>query len=1004
MLHISRLAHQRTVASLARSSFRRCKSSSAQDAVRSLKDGDRLHGYTVKRVVEIPELMTTGVGLEHDKTGAQHCHFARDDSNNTFSVMFRTTPMDDTGVPHILEHTTLCGSQKYPVRDPFFKMINRTLATFMNAMTASDWTTYPFSTQNQKDYENLMSVYLDAVFYPQLRELDFRQEGWRLEHEDPNNPDSPIQFKGVVYNEMKGVFSDSMNIFMQAVQNKLMPNHTYGVVSGGDPPAITNLTWQQLREFHHSHYHPTNSKFVTYGDLPLERNLELINGNYLDKFDRINIDTRVPLEPRWSEPREANITCSRDPTSTEKQTTVSATFLLSEVADIFESFTMNIICTLLTDGETSPFYQALLQENIGSDYAPLTGYQGMMKEAAFSVGLRGISSDDVDKVKDIINTTFDKVISEGFDQKNIDAILHRIELSLKHQSSNFGLHMALNLASVWNHDGDPMLALQINKQISQFRQALADNPNFLQDKVKQYFKDNSHCLTITMEPDKDFEEIRTKEETERLNKHVSQLTDADRKVILDTGKELLAKQMMAEDINCLPTIHLDEIERKIKPEPIETMTMGGVSVQKCAAPTNGVSYLRMVSNLASVSDELKPYIPLFCNVITRMGAGDHDYKSLSQDIDLYTGGLSAEVHVKAHHTDDNTYEQGVMFSSHCLDRNLEKMLTLWADVFARPDLRDNDRFLTLVNMTAAEMSSSVVSMGHSYAISHSRAGLTPAGFLQEQFSGMTQLELLNSIVGGDPESVFKVIDKMEEISKCLLNKSNLRVAVNTTSESMDTTLKSVDGFLSLLPGDALTSNFLTKDPNYKVNESLTQFERPFSVNYVGKSFLTVPYTHEDFSRLRVLAKLMWAKFLHREIREKGGAYGSGAVCSDGVFSLFSYRDPNSLKTMEVFDEAVKWLCRGDYTHTDIDEAKLSVFQETDKPVTPGRSGISQFTTGVTDDMKQTMRDQLFQVSKKDVTDVALRYLKKGQRSNAVSFLGPANETVQQDKRWKIITS
>ncbi|XP_021354129.1 presequence protease, mitochondrial-like isoform X2 [Mizuhopecten yessoensis] len=946
--------------------------------------------------------MTTGVSLEHDKTGAQHCHYAREDSNNTFSVMFRTTPMDSTGVPHILEHTTLCGSQKYPVRDPFFKMLNRTLATFMNAMTASDWTLYPFSTQNQKDYENLMSVYLDAVFFPQLRELDFSQEGWRLEHEDPNNSESPIIFKGVVYNEMKGVFSDSLNIFMQAVQNKLMPNHTYGVISGGDPPAITDLTWQQLKDFHHSHYHPTNSKFTTYGDLPLERHLELINGNYLEKFDRINIDTRVPLQQRWSEPRAARITCPHDPTASEKQTIVSASFLLSEISDVFESFTMNVISTLLTDGETSPFYQALLEANIGSDYAPLTGYQEQMKEAVFSVGLRGIHSDDVDKVKDIITATFDKVISEGFDQKNIDALLHRLELGLKHQARNFGLNMALNLASVWNHDGDPMLALQINNHITRFRQAMADNPNFLQDKVKEHFKDNQHCLVTTMEPDKDFEEGRTKEEAERLKRHVSQLTTSDCKNIFDTGKKLLEKQMSPEDLDCLPTIHLHEIERGIKPEPVETIELGGVPVQKCEAPTNGVSYLTMISNLASVSDDLKPYVPLFCNVITKMGAGDYDYKSLSQDIDLYTGGLSAGVHVKAHHTDDNTYEQGLMFSSYCLDRNLEKMLGLWTDVFTRPDLKDNERFLTLVNMTAAEMSSSIVNMGHSFAISHSRAGLTPTGFLQEQFGGMTQVELLNSIVGGEQESVFKVVDQMEKIGKCLLNKSNLRVAVNTTPESMGTTLRSVEGFLSSLPGDNSSSNFLTKDTEYKVTESQTQFERPFSVNYMGKSFLTVPYTHEDFPRLRVLAKLMWAKFLHREIREKGGAYGSGAVCSDGVFSLFSYRDPNSLKTLEVFDEAVKWLCRGDYTHGDVDEAKLSVFQETDTPVTPGKIGMTRFTGGVTDEMKQTMRDQLFQVSKNDVTTVALRYLKKGQRSNAVSFLGPANESVQEDKKWKII--
>ncbi|XP_060592348.1 presequence protease, mitochondrial-like, partial [Ruditapes philippinarum] len=491
------------------------KTKTVLDTARALQPGTKLHGYTVKKVENVPELFLTTVALNHDLTGAEHLHVARDDTNNVFSVAFRTTPMDSTGVPHILEHTVLCGSKKFPVRDPFFKMLNRSLATFMNALTASDWTMYPFSSQNRQDYNNLLSIYLDAVFYPQLRELDFNQEGWRLEHENIQDKDSPINFKGVVYNEMKGVFSSQQNIFAETVQNKLLPSHTYGVISGGDPDYIPDLTWDHLKNFHKTHYHPSNSRFFTYGNFPLEDHLQYINNNYLSHFKKIETDTSVPLEPRWSSPREETITCQPDTMAPDpnKQTTVAVNFLLSDITDVEEGTTLNIISNLLTDGETSPFYQALLEANIGSDYAPVVGYNGYTKESSFSVGLQGIHKDDVEKVKQIISDTIDKVIQEGFEQSRIDALLHRIELSTKHQTSNFGLGIVMSVTSMWNHDGDVSEMLRVNNQMKLFKEKLRNDPQYIQNKVKQYFKDNSHRLTVVMSPDEEYDEKRkTKEQ------------------------------------------------------------------------------------------------------------------------------------------------------------------------------------------------------------------------------------------------------------------------------------------------------------------------------------------------------------------------------------------------------------------------------------------------------------------------------------------------------------
>ncbi|CAF1025780.1 unnamed protein product [Adineta steineri] len=343
----------------------------------SFSVGQELHGYIVKEITPVPEFRLTAIKLQHKLTGCQHIHVDREHKNNVWSVSFQTTPKDDTGVAHILEHTTLCGSEKFPCRDPFFKMTNRSMATFMNAMTASDWTMYVFSTQNQKDYFNLMSVYLDAVLHPKLDEYDFMQEGWRLEHEKTDDPTSPIVIKGVVFNEMKGVFSDSHQVYGRRVQNNLMPTSTYQYESGGDPEAIPTLTWNALKKFHATHYHPSNGRFFTYGSFPLSDTLAFLN-DYLNKYEQQKtkvISSALVEEPRWNKSRSVKISCSPqsfvvDP---DKTTTISVSYLLGSIRDTWETFLLNIVCSLLVDSEKSPFYKKLIIPNIGTSYSPDTG-------------------------------------------------------------------------------------------------------------------------------------------------------------------------------------------------------------------------------------------------------------------------------------------------------------------------------------------------------------------------------------------------------------------------------------------------------------------------------------------------------------------------------------------------------------------------------------------------------------------------------------------------------
>uniref|UniRef100_A0A8C4JD16 Pitrilysin metalloproteinase 1 n=1 Tax=Dromaius novaehollandiae TaxID=8790 RepID=A0A8C4JD16_DRONO len=928
----------------------RWKSVSANERALQYTIGEQIHGFTVEQVTAVPELFLTAVKLSHDNTGARYLHVAREDSNNLFSIQFRTTPMDSTGVPHILEHTVLCGSQKYPCRDPFFKMLNRSLSTFMNAFTASDYTLYPFSTQNPKDFQNLLSVYLDAAFFPCLRQLDFWQEGWRLEHENPTDPETPLVFKGVVFNEMKGAFTDNERLFAQHLQNKLLPDHTYGVISGGDPLSIPDLTWEQLKQFHATHYHPSNSRFFTYGNFPLEKHLKQIHEEALVKFQRIESNTDIPKQKLWENPREHCIKCGLDSFAADpsKQTTVSVSYLLTE---------------------------------------------------------------------------------KGFEEDRIEALLHKIEIQLKHQSTSFGLALTSYIASCWNQDGDPVELLKIADKVARFRQCLKENPRFLQEKVETYFKDNPHRLTLSMSPEEAYYDKQAKMEAEKLKQKISALSGEEKKQIFEKGLELIALQSKSEDTSCLPALKVSDIEPKIPFTVLETtLAADEIPVQYCAQPTNGVVYFRAVSSLNTLPEELKPYVPLFCNVITKMGCGALDYREQAQKIELKTGGMSVSPHIIP---DDSHLDViGVLLYETCYFSTLLRICFIAINelflLLFSPRFEEEEHFRVLVKKTAQELSNGIPDCGHLYASIRASKNLTPSGELQEMFSGMDQVKLMKRIA--EMSDIKPVLRKLPRIKKYLLNSDNIRCSVNAAPQQISEASKEVEKFIKGITKskkerkpvrphviekssevkpvghEMLNSLQITRklinDPTFKPCQMKTHFVLPFPVNYIGECIRTVPYTAADYASLRILARLMTAKFLHREIREKGGAYGGGAKLShNGIFTFYSYRDPNSLATLKTFEKAVEWAKSGEFTQQDIDEAKLAVFAAVDAPIAPSDKGMDHFLYGISDEMKQSHREQLFAVNSDKLVDVSNKYLAVGKSTHGLAVLGPENTDITKDPSW-----
>lgn len=743
--------------------------------VNSFKKGEKHHGFVVEDVQKIDEFNITAIKLKHDKTKAEYLHLYRNDNNNTFSINFRTTPKDSTGLPHILEHTVLCGSELYPVRDPFFKMLNRSLATFMNACTGSDYTIYPFSTQNLTDYRNLQKIYLDAVFRPNLKLLDFMQEGWRLEHKDPNDVKSDIIIKGVVYNEMKGVFADNEAVFLQKLQNTILPDDTYSIVFGGDPLAIPNLKWEALKTFHKEHYHPSNCKFFSYGNFPLMPALEYINTEYMPLYDYLEPShTVVSSQNRWDKPKEEHILGRfenmKEPI--ERQNMIAVSLLMSDVTNIYETFVMHFLTELLIKGPNSPFYKSMIEENFSGGYIPSTGFDTQPRDTVFTVGLTGLNKKDFPKVIELFDKTIDEVVEKGFEKIHIDSVLHTYELSLKHEASSFGLILLFGITPTWNHNGDIMNLLKANELIGQLQKDMKIDDKFLQKMVKKFFKNNNHRLILSLSADTEYENKQLEMEKALIKKKVKQLSKNDKENVQKLGLELQEQQSKIENIDILPTLTMSDINSEVERIHIEKFFANVVPTQVNRVNTNGIVYFRGLLNTVHLTPEQQMLLPLFCNVITKLGTPKLGYREFDTAVNLNTSGLNLCVHTGESLYQLHTFEPGLLLSSYCLEKNLDNMFDLWQQIFSIKELKDINRFKMLVQLYMTNLTQRIVENGHVYAMDGAAALVSGSAYQKELLSGLQHITYMKRLVG--TASYEPVLQELANLATLVFDKTKLR--------------------------------------------------------------------------------------------------------------------------------------------------------------------------------------------------------------------------------------
>ncbi len=953
----------------------------------------------------IPALRLEFQEYRHRATGARHLHLAADDPHNAFLVAFLTVPRDSTGVAHILEHTALCGSQRYPVRDPFFMMIRRSLHTFMNAFTSSDWTAYPFASQNRKDFNNLLNVYLDAAFFPLLDARDFAQEGHRLEFARPDDPTSELTFKGVVFNEMKGALSSPTQRLGQELQRRLFPTTTYHHNSGGDPAVIPELTYEQLKAFHARHYHPSNAIFLTYGDIPATAHQDHFETQTLHRFQALQLDLAIPPERRYTEPLVDLTHYPFDGDEDPRDLThIVLGWLLGPITDPLATLRARLLSDVLLDNSSSPLRHALETSELGAAPSPLCGFDTATREATFVCGLEGSNPEHAEAVEALVFDVLRQVAARGVPQDAVDAALHQLELSEREITGDgfpYGLHLLMEALTPAIHGGDPVTALDSDPLLEQLR-VESRAADFVPNLVRQLLLDNPHRVRLTMAPDPALAARQAATERERLATIQAALAAADKAQIVEQARLLAERQQRQDDPELLPKVGLADVPPDLKIAEGVARPVGELPATWYAQGTNGMVYLQAILDLPALDSDELDLLPLFCACLTEVGSAGRDYRVTQARQAAVTGGLSARAAVRGGMDDVNQVKGVLVLAGKALARNQAALVDLLWETLTGARFDELPRLRELVAQVRAQREEAITHHGHLLALAAASSGLSPVAALNHRWDGLQGLRRLKALdeTLDDTETLATFAARLERLRDRL---RHLPRQLLTVSEA-----ERQDAIAEALANRWRNGHATTVEPFVLAVPEAQSMRQGFrvntQVNFCAKAYPTVAPNHPDTPALHVLGDFLRNGYLHRAIREQGGAYGGGAGYhpDSGSFRFYSYRDPRLADTLADFDRALDWLQTHDHPERTLEEAILGVIGAIDKPGSPAGEAISAFfgtLFGRPPEQRRVYRQRVLEVTLDDLKRVAATWLRPEQARCAV--LSDAR-TLAEQVDWPVI--
>ena len=936
----------------------------------TLQIQDMIHGFRIDRSVYVKELDSQAYEMTHVQSGARVLYIKNTDDNKVFSISFRTTPSDSTGVPHICEHSTLCGSRKFPLKEPFVELVKGSLNTFLNAMTFPDKTMYPVASRNAKDFHNLMDVYLDAVFFPNMLNDDqvLMQEGW---HYEMDSPEAPLTYSGVVYNEMKGVFSSPDSLLERHVMENLFPDTTYGVESGGDPDDIPNLTQAAFTAFHKAYYHPSNSYIFLYGDMDIDSTLDFIDGEYLSKFHAAHIDSAIKRQPCPGSCVRTYPYGIASEEKTQQKTLHSLTYVIDDALDTTLALAFKVLTYVLLQSPAAPLKKALVDAGAGRDVSG--DFQDGILQPLWGISINGSDPDKQDKILPVVRKVLTKMVHNGIDKTLLTGALNRIEFTLREADFSGrpkGLIYGIRCMDTWLYDKDPLASLQYEDALQVLRKGI-DN-GYYESLIQKYILDNPYYALITLVPEPGLTEKHDQAVADRLAAYKKTLSAEEIQHIVEASRALKKRQATPDSPEALltiPTLSRDDLEHKAEEVEMHIAQEDGITVCHVPDHTNGITYVNAYFDLHGLTQEEISYVYLLSDLLGDMDTKKHTYGELASLIDLYTGGIDYAVSAFSDCEDNTSYMPVFKMTAKVLSQNLPELIRLLREITTDTQFTNGDRLIELVEEAKAGWDMDAFRRGHTLVMHRVLSYVSPVeGFYDAgEFS---YYEFISRIAARIRTETADTAAKLQHVMKKVFTRAAMTLEITGNTEDYQHVVRLLPDWTQELPQGEKRTDLCSLGGQRK-NEGIMTSGK---VQYVAKGGNFRRHGFAYTGSMMVLDTILQYGYLWTKIRVQGGAYGAFTrFYGNGDMVFCSYRDPNLESSVKAYDDLADYLEQFDVPDREMTKYVIGTLSRIDIPLTPslrGDKAMNRYFSHTTQALVQQRRDQLLQTSAADIRALA----------------------------------
>lgn len=929
--------------------------------------------YEILDEHRVEDVQSDGFILRHKKSGARIAILSNNDDNKVFYIGFRTPPEDETGVPHIIEHTTLCGSKKFPVKDPFIELAKGSLNTFLNAMTYPDKTVYPIASCNDQDFKNLMDVYLDAVFNPNITKYEeiFKQEGW---HYELTGKDDELKINGVVYNEMKGAYSSPDEVLSSQIYRSLFPDNTYSKDSGGNPEYIPKLTYEAYLDFYHKYYHPSNSYIYLYGDMDVVERLEWLDKEYLSLYDYKKVNSEINKQPAFDEIKnvEAQYSITMDD-SQENKTYLSYNRVVGDSLDemLYQAF--DVLDYALVSSPGAPVKQALIDAGIGDDV--YGSYDAGILQPVFSFVAKNANASQADEFESIIENTLKEVVKTGI---NKEALLAGINSSeFKFREADFGqfpkgLLFGLNCLDSWLFDDmKPFIHLECLGTFAKLRKAV--DTDYFEKLIQEYLLDNTHGSSVTVKPKRGLGNEREEALAKELSDYKASLSDEEiKKLIEDTEhlKKYQEEPSSDEDLRKLPMLTRADMKKNAMPFSNIEDELSDVKVVRHDIESNGIDYISFLFDAGDFAQSELGYLGFFTNALGLVSTEKYSYTDLANATNIYTGGISTGTASHPDIKDRNNFVFKLEVKLKVLEKNLDKALELMEQMLLSSDFTDTKRLSELVAQIKARLQANLSSSGHLVAAMRSMSSFSRYALYQDELKGIAFYRSICHIEKELSESPKSVSDKLAAIAKKLFARNRMLISFTGNNEAYGNAKPSLEKVIAGFNKMSAIGN----QAEVHFNTAKEAFIDASQIQYVAKTGDFICEGYEYTGALRLLRIILSYDYLWINVRVKGGAYGCmNTFLRSGESYFVSYRDPNLSDTLDVYDRIPEYIKSFSPDERDMTKYIIGTFSTLDTPMNPeakGSRSLSAYLEGITYEQIQKERNEILNAQPKDIRRLA----------------------------------